>query len=547
MTPRRLAWAALLLTLSAPAALAQSNSCPSGQFLARYNVPPPGGCRAVSGTDLPPLGAYSILANNTAASTTPTSLTVGALGLTFFTTPSSANLAAWVTGETGTGALVFGTSPTLITPALGTPTALVLTNATGLPIAGLTGLGTNVATALAVNIGTAGSFIVNGGVLGTPSSGTLTNVTGLPIGSGVSGLGTGIATALAVNVGTAGAPVINGGVLGTPSSGTLTNTLGLPPAGGGTGVTSLPGMPSGRLTLTSATPVLLSTVSAAGTVFWTPYNGSLMWFYDGTRWYPKVCAELSNVLANSSTGNAGPAATVAASNYDLFVWDNGGSSTNPAGTCTSTRAAVWTNNTTRANGLTLQDGIYLNTSSITNGPAASRGTYVGSIHTDSGSGNVSFTFGGSASGGTAASFGVDNYYNKVLTTTNVTDSGASYTYTAVAFRQARASAGNQGSFMVGVRGQSVVASYGAVMNLAGAVFAVVKWCVGLDSTTTCLTVVNQGETNVATPTTAAGTNSVAAQPSIGFHVLSANELSDPINANTFDVSGTNNLNLAIWN
>lgn len=40
--------------------------------------------------------------------------------------------------STGTGGLVRATSPTLVTPALGTPTALVLTNATGLPIGGIT-------------------------------------------------------------------------------------------------------------------------------------------------------------------------------------------------------------------------------------------------------------------------------------------------------------------------------------------------------------------------------------------------------------------------
>jgi hypothetical protein len=39
--------------------------------------------------------------------------------------------------STGTGAAVFATSPTLVTPALGTPSSLVLTNATGLPNAGL--------------------------------------------------------------------------------------------------------------------------------------------------------------------------------------------------------------------------------------------------------------------------------------------------------------------------------------------------------------------------------------------------------------------------
>ena len=43
---------------------------------------------------------------------------------TFLGTPSSANLAAAVTGETGTGALVFATSPTLVTPALGSPASV---------------------------------------------------------------------------------------------------------------------------------------------------------------------------------------------------------------------------------------------------------------------------------------------------------------------------------------------------------------------------------------------------------------------------------------
>lgn len=62
---------------------------------------------------------------------------------TFLATPNSANLAAALTDETGTGAAVFGTSPTLVTPALGIPSALVLTNATGLPVAGGgTGAGT---------------------------------------------------------------------------------------------------------------------------------------------------------------------------------------------------------------------------------------------------------------------------------------------------------------------------------------------------------------------------------------------------------------------
>lgn len=50
----------------------------------------------------------------------------GAGVATFLATPTSANLAAAVTGETGTGALVFATSPALVTPALGVATATTL-------------------------------------------------------------------------------------------------------------------------------------------------------------------------------------------------------------------------------------------------------------------------------------------------------------------------------------------------------------------------------------------------------------------------------------
>lgn len=75
---------------------------------------------------------------------------VGPINSTNMNATTSAELAGVISDETGSGALVFANSPTLVTPALGTPSSVTLTNGTGLPIStGVAGLGAGIATFLA--------------------------------------------------------------------------------------------------------------------------------------------------------------------------------------------------------------------------------------------------------------------------------------------------------------------------------------------------------------------------------------------------------------
>lgn len=91
--------------------------------------------------------------------------------LTFLATPSSANLASAVTDETGSGALVFATSPTLVTPVLGVATATSLSasgiiTATGGFNIGISSAGTSITSGSPVTtlnfVGAGNTFAFNG-------------------------------------------------------------------------------------------------------------------------------------------------------------------------------------------------------------------------------------------------------------------------------------------------------------------------------------------------------------------------------------------------
>ena len=156
---------------------------------------------------------------------------------------------------TGSGSVVLATSPTLVTPALGTPSALVLTNATALPLtSGVTGIlpiangGTNASTAASA-FNNLSPMTTTGDLAYEVSTGVAAR---LPIGS----------TGQVLTV-VSGAPAWSTAASGTVTSVALSDASSTP-------IYAISGSPittSGTLTLTLST-------QSANTVFAGPTTGS---------------------------------------------------------------------------------------------------------------------------------------------------------------------------------------------------------------------------------------------------------------------------------
>lgn len=189
---------------------------------------------ATAGTDYEnPLTFSAPLSRSTNTISCPTCGVTGS-GLNQFASTTSSQLAGVISDETGSGALVFGTSPTLTTPNLGTPSAATLTNATGLPIStGVSGLGTGVAT-----------------FLGTPSSANLRGALTDETGTGAAVFGT--------------APTIDSPI--------ITTKINIPR------VTSFPGSPSAGDT------VIVTDDSAAGACDSAAGSATTLCQYNGSAW-----------------------------------------------------------------------------------------------------------------------------------------------------------------------------------------------------------------------------------------------------------------------
>lgn len=274
--------------------------------------------------------------------------------------------------------------------------------------------------------------------------------------------------------------------------------------------------PGGRLTLSSGVPVMTSDVSNSTSIYYTPYVHDRVPIYDGTNWAMTTFTELTNTTTDNTKN---PAAVGADSNYDLFIW-------NDSGTIRLSRGPAWASATARGTGagtteLERVNGILVNKIAITNGPAAQRGTYVGTVRSDASS-TIDWELGGNAANGDPIFLYVWNAYNRVDVIAACGDTTDNWTYGTASWRNANNSASNRASFVRGLNEDAVLGFYNGLCN-PGATEDFAFGC-ELDGA-------GKGTTNSRTYSPvgtgagiiAAGTSFYAGIPGLGYHFLQASE------------------------
>ncbi len=241
-----------------------------------------------------------------------------------------------------------------------------------------------------------------------------------------------------------------------PTSGTLATT---------TQVANPNLIAQGRLTLTTGVAVTTADVTGASavTIYFTPYKGSQIGLYDGsTKWDLVTFSEI-NIAVPSTTNTM----------YDVFCFNSSGTAT--------LEVLAWTNDTTRATALVLQDGIYVKSGATTR-------RYLGSFRTTGTSGQTEDSL---------VKRYLWNYYNRCLRPMKAVDATASWNYSTATYRQANANTANQLDMVIGVSEDQVIAHATHKGVSSGATQRAVGTGIGIDSTTvnSATTYINQLVTN----------------------------------------------------
>lgn len=129
----------------------------------------------------------------------------------------------------------------------------------------------------------------------------------------------------------------------------------------------------GRLTIDSTNKYAVPTTDQTGKtiVYFVPHNGNRIALYNtiSLKWDLLPIPPVASVLSLTTTGTLASGAAASASKvYDIFAYNNGG--------VVALYGLVWTNATTRATALAIQDGVY-----VLSGSASYR--YLGSVYTNS--------------------------------------------------------------------------------------------------------------------------------------------------------------------
>jgi hypothetical protein len=313
----------------------------------------------------------------------------------------------------------------------------------------------------------------------------------------------------------------------------------------------------GRLTLTANTPVMTTTAAAQTTLRYDCYIGSQVPYYDGTQDNIDTISSCEVTDAMVSAASAGQ--VVSGNVYDAWWVHSGANRICLAMSTGSGGGGGWASdtggsNTARGTGFSQLDRVTrpytTNKNSLAdcfNGATnygsvnANQATYLGTIYA-SANGQISWTFGAAASGGTAGLFGVWNMYNRVIVTTDVIDSGSAYTYTSATIRQTRASAGNQAQFVMGLAEDGITSNYGARSFTTAITNANVTTGVcAIDSTSSFASTGFLLVAITAAIYNQAATDSAMFPPQVGLHTVAACEKSDGSNANTFDQNSFDSL------